>query len=321
MDGGNESVASFSVKYDGAALADGEMQVRTFAPALLALEDLCEQANHLVNGDHTTASLRIKADLRRGSFEAIFSFVVSSIDLHQLITEVAAVVTSHTILGLIGLAKAKLPGLIPFTKFVNGGEIAETYQLGDGSTRVVVEHHHEHRHEIIVPDRVLDLFQKSEVQRNLRELTSPLAHDGIESIEMRENGTSVDLIKKSEVQAFSFPQLASEESTIEEAPVEKIYKATTITNKTTRMWRLKDGSTEITAYIKDETFLRRLIDHDIHCELGDNIRVRVQKKITRDAHGHETTKHYVVEILEVIPDEHHPTISGQTSLLGDEPTE
>jgi hypothetical protein len=321
MDGGHESVANFAIKYKGSTLASGEMPISEFAPTLLAMEELCEQTNHLVNGDQTTASLRIKSNFKPGSFLAEFALIISPIVLG-----VAVNITTKAVLQIIGFAGSKLHGLIAFTKNVAGGRIEEVKPLGDGTTNVVVYHHHTHEHHIeVAPDSVVQLYQKAEVQRSLRNMVKLLTQDGIEEIEVLENDAPVDTIKKSDVEFFAFPQVytmldpltpperaidgeslaaprISEESVEEDESI-KIYKVTTITNKSNRIWRFVDGSAEIHAYIKDEKFLRRLVSHQEHCELGDSVSVRIHRRTTRDIHGKITTKNYVVEVLEVIQDQ------------------
>jgi len=61
--------ADLQILYDGEALRTGSMDVRELAPALLALGDLCERTNKLLNGDDTKVALHVHADFKRGSFQ------------------------------------------------------------------------------------------------------------------------------------------------------------------------------------------------------------------------------------------------------------
>src|SRR5688572_13132490 len=57
------------VAYDGPALADGSMDVRDLAPALLALGELLQSANRVLNEDKATLAVKVQADFKTGSFD------------------------------------------------------------------------------------------------------------------------------------------------------------------------------------------------------------------------------------------------------------
>ena len=60
--------SQISVNYDGEALQEGRMDVRDLAPALLALGDLIEDANHILNGPESKVSVSVVSKFKRGSF-------------------------------------------------------------------------------------------------------------------------------------------------------------------------------------------------------------------------------------------------------------
>src|SRR5690606_6815674 len=60
--------ARFHLVYDGPALVQHQMDVRALAPALLAMSDLVERANELLNGDNAKVSVNVNASFKSGSF-------------------------------------------------------------------------------------------------------------------------------------------------------------------------------------------------------------------------------------------------------------
>ena len=54
--------------FDGPALADGSMNVRDLAPAMMAVGSFFEAANRITNGERTSVSVNVRAT-SAGSFQ------------------------------------------------------------------------------------------------------------------------------------------------------------------------------------------------------------------------------------------------------------
>jgi hypothetical protein len=61
--------AQFSIVYDGEAVAEGSIDAKELAPALMALAEVIEQAQPLIPELEAPISLRVRSDFERGSFE------------------------------------------------------------------------------------------------------------------------------------------------------------------------------------------------------------------------------------------------------------
>jgi len=62
------SRASTTIAYNGPALAEGLMDVRDLAPALLAIGRMCQAANKSLNGDGIEVNAYVRSDMKAGSF-------------------------------------------------------------------------------------------------------------------------------------------------------------------------------------------------------------------------------------------------------------
>lgn len=68
------SKTRFSIAYDGPAVESGAMDVRDLAPALLAVGQLFDAANSVLNEQRTTIGVNVQATAR-GSFEVVLEVV------------------------------------------------------------------------------------------------------------------------------------------------------------------------------------------------------------------------------------------------------
>jgi hypothetical protein len=61
--------AHFSIVYDGEAVAEGAIEARDLAPALLALADVFDEAQSVVPEIDARITVRVRAGFEKGSFE------------------------------------------------------------------------------------------------------------------------------------------------------------------------------------------------------------------------------------------------------------
>lgn len=63
----------FRIIYDGEALAFSEIDVRTLAPALLAIGDLLEAATFAMNGDKVKPQVNVRGSFKTGCLALILA--------------------------------------------------------------------------------------------------------------------------------------------------------------------------------------------------------------------------------------------------------
>lgn len=299
-DGDTMSVEVFSVEYDGIALERGMMNVRELAPSLLALGDLCQEANSVVNGSSAKVALEVRADFKKGSFDVHLQLVVSAFEQFRtaLMGHPKDAKEILEVLGFYaGAATGAIKGVVALTKRLNRGKITETTSLGDGTTRIIVDH----VHRLVVDDKTLELFTRSRVAKALEAVTEPLTRDGVEVFQIRNNGKIEEKIEKADVPAFrSIPESLSQDEPLSDTSVPKTYEVVTASKNPDHIWRLSDGESTITVHIKDEEFFSDIISDRMTVSLGDFLRVQIHS-ITALENGKLKTTNTVTRVISHTP--------------------
>jgi hypothetical protein len=136
----------FRVVYNGPAVEDGEMDVAQLASSLLALGKLIENADAIRTGEAGRVKVRVKSDVKRGSFDV--GIAVHWIDgikdaaiAWALTPEGAGTLALLGFLGFnvkdVTLAGGK--GLIQVVRWLKGRRVAKQITLQDGNTTLITE--------------------------------------------------------------------------------------------------------------------------------------------------------------------------------------
>ena len=195
------SASTFTVAYEGDALLNNTIRARDLAPALLAMDDLLQRSNFLVNGDDTSASLNVRAN-RQGSYEIEFVLEVAPVAVGMLLG--GGLASAANLVRL--LFGSQHTGLFPLLKFLRGrrpnvvsGEgdriIIEADDIIDGITT--------HRR-VEASGNALRLLQDPEVRRSAFGILEPLNRSGIDQVAIREGDEELERVTEEELSFFEF---------------------------------------------------------------------------------------------------------------------
>lgn len=303
------SEARFSLKFDGPAVENGEIDVQDFAPALLAVGDLFQAANAAINGEQATASVRVRATAE-GSFEVDFAVVQQVIDsiftyaesredgiaaandLADFILKVGgvAIATAGTTGGGLLLLLKWLRGRKPEAKDEKGGDV--TLQIGDTY--------------FVTNKQTIQLAEDLNVRQQARKLVSILEREGIESISSMQADGEELRIERADVSAFDIPEIEEEE--LEDEVRARTLQIVSLSFKEDNKWRLTDGAEPFSATIEDVDFLNRIANSEISFAKDDYLECEVRERQVRTATGLRKER----TIIRVIK---HTPAPRQTSLI------
>lgn len=288
------SSAFLHVVYDGPALEQHRMDVRQLAPALLALGEVLEEANHIINDDRTKVSVQVRASFKAGCFGIDFDVAQSFARQVMDFFNSDQITAANNLLTLLGFAGSGTIGLISLIKWLRGRKIQNVVILESGKVKVIVEGNDA----IEVEKAVIDLFRSYRLRKALdAAVKQPLDEEGIDSFATTTDPekASFATVTKSERHYYATPP--QEDELISESEDIAVLQLVNIAFREDNKWRFSDGSSTFFAELQDEDFRKRVDENDIAFSKGDILRVRLAKRQTL-VNEDMKAEYRVLEVLE-----------------------
>lgn len=265
--------AGFEVSYEGDAVADHTMDVRDLAPALLALGDMFNRANGILNGERASISLHIRAT-KPGSFELALlllqlyhgttgilagDFITSAANLKQLL------IGAPGVMSVVGLFK-RLKGRTP--KEIGQNKDAVTLEIDNLRLSVPVD--------------VYRLCQDRDIKNSAQRMVEPLQREGVDRMLFRERGRQLDVIEKIEKDDADSFTPTTNVATNEILVPRQVLRIVAPNFSEGQKWRLSDGANTHWYAIRDEKFVREMHGGMRRFGSGDQLvcRVRIVQRLT-----------------------------------------
>ena len=267
------------------------MDVRDLAPALLAVGQLFDAANATLNGQKATIGVNVQATTQ-GSFEVALNVVQSagsqlvSFFSGDIIT--AALQLKELVLAGTGLAGG---GLFWLVKKLRGNKPDRVEDIGDDRVRVTYG-----SETFDVPTKLLRLYQDLSVRDALERLVrEPLGKEGIDSVEIRQEGEAVESVSTEESVYFRKPDTPDE--VFVRSVSTAAYSIVSLAFKQDNKWRLHDGNVAISVLIADHEFLQNVDANLVSFSKGDILICEVET-VQRSVGADLKTEYTVLKVME-----------------------
>jgi len=279
----NTSQAGFDIVYEGPAVADGSMNVRHLAPAMLAVGTLFEAANNITNGQRAKVNINVKAT-SPGSFHIMYEVMqaamAQSIDPSLLTT---AVQLKELLIGGIVITGS----LIAIIKWVNRRK-PKLNKINDALYTLVIDNE-----SYELPLELLRLYQDASIRHALADIVHPVKEEGIDRIRILDNKQPIHEITKGETNAFDIPEI--QEQLLDEIRTHA-FSIIGLSFKEDNKWRLTDGENTFSVYMKDTDFQRRVDNNQEAFAKGD-ILICDLRTVQWQVEGGIKTEYEVVKVV------------------------
>lgn len=300
-----------SIRFDGPALAGGQMDVRALAPALYGLAALIQEAQATAFPNDPRVSVDIVAT-SQGSFHVALA-IIHEPGLWEQFRDLfsGAEVSALTNLeALSGLVIGSATGLFGLIKWVRRRKV--TYEvLPNGMVRV----RDEDEVPIDVPAAAWYLYVRPHVRQHAYEAVEPLEREGIDEFEFRPTVGEPVSVAKRDLPAFHVDP--DEELILGEEDVELNATITTAAFSHGAMWRLNWEGKNNWVDIRDDAFVERVQSRQERFSKDDVLRV-VVRRTQYDTPKGEKERFSVMRVVE-----HHsaPPMPVQQRLALDAPVD
>ncbi len=276
------SEAHFSLIFRGSGVDNGEIDVQDFAPALLAVGDLLQSANEVINGDKAKVAVKVRAT-------AVACFEVDLTLWQQVVESIFTYAEAHTeqIKAANGLANLVFKvgsgltgiggGLFMLLKWLKGRKPDRLEEKGGDVTVHIGDTY------FVTNRETIQLAEDRAVRTQARRLVSALEREGIESISARQSEAEELTIERADVPFFDIPDSEYEE--LEDEIRRMTLQIISLSFKEDNKWRLTDGGEPFTASIEDTDFLKKIANNEVAFGKSDYLICDVRERQTMTAKG------------------------------------
>ncbi len=277
---------NFTVKYDGDALANHEMDVAILAPALMGMQKVLDAlVTESTEGEYR-ASLKIKGNAKAGSIE--IELVTQAISNMKLLKDIIVDVFSYRDVVALATITTLLVPLLALIKKFGRRKPTKVEDMGDGNVKIYFD-----SDITIVNNHVYHVYNNFEVREAAYKAVKPLEQEGIDSFVIYEKSKKLVEVNKEDVSRFVPPSVADRMLVSEEITFLQIV---TIKFNMNNKWQFTQGDSVINANIIDDDFIAK-VRNGVPFQDGDILKVKLQKEQYQEK-GKLKTNYKILEVLD-----------------------
>ena len=264
--------------FDGAGVENGEIDVQDLAPALLALGDLIQSANSVINGNRAKISVRVQATAE-GSFEVDLTLLQSLLETTKSVFDyalahkdgiTAANELADLIFKVVGGTATVGGGLFALLKVLKGKKPDRIEENPDQNVTIHIGDTY-----FITDNKTIQLAENLEVREHARKSLASLSKDGIDTISVRRSGKDTLNVNKSELGYFDVPDTSEK---IEEEERTMTLQIISLSFKEDNKWKVTDGLEPFSVTIEDTDFLNKIAKNEISFSKHDYLVCDVRER-------------------------------------------
>ncbi|MEK9502635.1 hypothetical protein [Gaopeijia maritima] len=292
--------AEGKIRFAGPALAEGAMDARDFASAVVGLADLVEASAVTLYGTEVRSRVMLNSGFKRGSFIADFEVQIDgALQVSAFQTEGEST-GAPELLQAIGVQPSTTPSVVGLNRALKSRQPEERTELDDG----MVEVRAEGCDPVVVSRDVLALYEADGVKRALYSMTKPLERDGVTEVQFRHGRSVVERIQSKELPHLEAAAKHLRKSANRPSPEPPTESEDVITVDLLQgvfsereSFRFFDGENKFYARITDQEWWER-IHHGLDGYFeGDRMKVTIVSRQGVDGRGRLLREQEVVKVL------------------------
>lgn len=264
-----------TVRYDGPALVDHQMDVQELAPALLALAEMVQLANKKFNGDAASMKVLVKADVEQQCFQLDIHIVQSILESAKHLFGTEEYKTAKEIAELLDLF---LPGGVAggvfwfwkrFSAAKDAPPVAITTEQHGGQTTLIQGS----SAPVTVNNNVYVLASDPEMIELGKRVLKPLEQPGYDTLGFyRDDKPTVEWHKEEAREFIERPvtyllPVQSPEPATNVTPIRAVVSVKTQRNEGSAQWEIKWASRAVWASMEDTEWLSQFQSGKIHFDI------------------------------------------------------